>query len=154
MSGNLKRTLRLAVATVAAVAGLALAAPAGQAVERPFHLDEEGTVVFDGPNATSVGIGTATHLGRFTLYRSGTFYDPVGSVLQFDGRATLVAANGDELYSSIEGTLDSATGTGRLTYEWTGGSGRFEHATGTTTWRVVVNPDLTFSAVADGVIDY
>jgi hypothetical protein len=151
MPGTIKRTLRLALA---ALAGLAIAAPASQAVERPFHLVEQGTVVFDGPNATSVGTGNATHLGRFTLCRSGTFSDPVGSVLQFDGQAMLVAANGDELHSSIEGTLDSATGTGLLTYEWTGGTGRFQHATGTTIWRVVVNPDLTFSVVADGVIDY
>jgi hypothetical protein len=154
MSGSIKRTTRLALAAVAALAALALAAPASQAVERPFHLVEEGTVAFDGPNATSTGTGQATHLGRFTLYRTGTFSDPVGSVLQFDGEATLVAANGDELGASIEGTLDTASGTGLLTYEWTGGSGRFEHATGTTIWRVVVNPDLTFSVVADGVIDY
>jgi hypothetical protein len=151
MSHSIKRTVRFALA---ALAGLALAAPAGHAVERSFHLVEEGTVAFDGPNATSVGTGRATHLGRFTLCRSGTFSDPVGSVLQFDGQATLVAANGDELRSSIEGTLDTATGTGLLTYEWTGGTGRFQHATGTTTWRVVVRPDLTFSVVADGVIDY
>jgi hypothetical protein len=151
MSGPIKRA---ALVALAALAGLALTAPAGQAVERPFHLVEEGTVAFDGPNATSTGTGQATHLGGFTLYRTGTFHDPVGSVLRFDGRATLVAADGDELHSSIDGTLDTATGTGLLTYEWTGGSGRFQHATGTTIWRVVVNPDLTFSVVADGVIDY
>lgn len=154
MSSSIKRTARLALAALAAVAGLALAASTGQAVERPFHLVEEGTVAFDGPNATSVGTGQATHLGRFTLYRTARFSDPVGSVLQVDGEATLVAADGDELRSSIEGTLDTATGTGLLDYEWTGGSGRFQHATGTTIWRVVVNPDLTFSVVADGVIDY
>jgi hypothetical protein len=151
MSGGIKRTLTLALA---ALAGLAIAAPASQAVERPFHLIENGTVAFDGANATSTGTGQATHLGRFTLYRTVSFYDPVGSVLQVDGEATLVAANGDELRASIEGTLDTATSTGLLTYEWTGGSGRFRRATGTTTWRVGVNPDLTFTAVADGVIDY
>jgi hypothetical protein len=151
MWNSINRTLRLALA---ALAGLALLAPASQAVERPFHLVEKGTVAFDGPNATSVGTGQATHLGRFALYRSGTFSNPVGSVLEFDGQATLVAADGDELEASIEGTLDTATGTGLLTYEWTGGTGRFQHATGTTTWWVVVNPDLTFSVVADGVIDY
>lgn len=145
---------RIVTLAVAVLAALALAVPAAQAVERPFHLVENGNVVFDGLNATSVGTGQATHLGRFTLYRSGTFYDPVGSVFEFDGEATLVAANGDELTASIEGTLDAATGRGLLTYEWTGGTGRFEGATGTTIWWVVVNPDGTFRAVADGVIDY
>jgi hypothetical protein len=137
-----------------ALATMALAAPAAQAVERPFKLVENGTVTFDGPNATSVSTGHATHLGRFTLYRSATLYDPDGSVFDVHGEATLVAADGDRLFSSLEGTLDAATGRGVLDYEWEGGTGRFEHATGSTTWRVVVNPDGTFSVEAEGVIDY
>jgi hypothetical protein len=138
----------------AALAALGLAAPTAQAVERPFKLVENGTVTFDGPYATSVGTGHATHLGRFTLYRSATLHDPDGSVFDVDGEATLVAADGDRLFSSLEGTLDAATGRGVLAYEWEGGTGRFGHAAGSTTWRVVVNPDQTFSVEAEGVIDF
>jgi hypothetical protein len=147
----MSRTIR---AVAIGLAAAALAAPAAQAVERPFSLVEHGSVTFDGPHATSIGTGHATHLGRFTLYRTATLYDPVGSVFDVDGEATLVAADGDRLFSSIEGTLDAATGRGLLSYEWEGGTGRFEDATGSTTWRVVVNPDQTFSVVAEGVIDY
>jgi hypothetical protein len=46
------------------------------------------------------------------------------------------------------------TGKGTVTFEWTGGDGRFAHATGATVWQLTLNPDLTYSAVADGVIRY
>ena len=49
--------------------------------------------------------------------------------------------------------LEPAQARFRL-FDWTGGSGRFEHATRTTIWRPTVNPDGTFRIVADGVIDY
>jgi hypothetical protein len=72
-----------------------------------------------------------------------------------DGEATLVAANGDELDASIEGTLNTNDNTGLLVYEWEGGTGRFVNATGTTIWHVTVHADgTTYSVVADGVIDY
>jgi len=41
-----------------------------------------------------------------------------------------------------------------LVYDWEGGTGRFENATGTTTWQVDVNPDNTYDVVADGIIKY
>jgi hypothetical protein len=66
-----------------------------------------------------------------------------------------VAANGDELFAAIEGTFDSTTGRGVLTYEWTGGTGRFQHATGTTIWLVSLNTaDFSYTVVADGFINF
>ena len=58
--------------------------------------------------------------------------------------------------NSARPRVNLATGEGTLAFEWTGGSigGRFENATGATTWQVSVNPDLTYTAVADGVISY
>ena len=138
----------------AALTACALAAPAAEAVERPFKLVEHGTVTFDGPYARSISTGHATHLGRFTLYRRATLSNPVGTVFEATGEATIVAADGDRLFSTLEGTLDAATGRGVLSYEWGGGTGRFEHATGSTTWHVVVQPDNTFDVTASGVIDY
>jgi hypothetical protein len=41
-----------------------------------------------------------------------------------------------------------------LIYEWKGGTGRFQNATGTTIWLVELHSDLTYDVVADGVIDY
>jgi hypothetical protein len=139
---------------VATLAALALAAPAAEAVERPFKLVESGTATFDGEYVSGVNTGYATHLGKVTVYRRARLFDPDGSVFKAHGYATLVAADGDRLFSSLDGTVDLATGLALLTYEWEGGTGRFEDATGTTTWQAQLNPDLTYSLEAEGVIDY
>ena len=131
----------------------ALAAP------RPFHLVEHGTarVAKDGDTLVLVadGTGTATHLGRFTLHRTATLKPSTeASELEVDGQATLTAANGDQLEASIEGTLNPQTGHAVLIYQWKGGTGRFQNASGTTVWLVQLNPDQTYDVVADGVINY
>ena len=46
------------------------------------------------------------------------------------------------------------TGEAALTFEWTGGDGRFADASGATVWQLTLNPDLSYMAVADGVINY
>ena len=123
---------------------------------RPFHLVETGTasISADG-KIVSNGTGTATHLGRFHLHREATLTPIPGSTeAEAEGTARIVAANGDVLLASIKGVFNPSTGQGVLIYEWTGGSGRFEDATGTTVWLVTVNPDLTYDVVANGVIDY
>jgi len=139
---------------LAAVVALALAAPAAQAKVRPFALVETGTATFNGPYVTSHGTGVATHLGRFTLDREAELSDPQGTVFQVTGRATIVAADGDRLFASITGTLDTATSRGRLVYQWEGGTGRFHDARGRTIWHVKVAPDGSYSVVAYGVIDF
>jgi hypothetical protein len=127
---------------------------------RPFHLEESGTAVINGPIAVGTTInasasGHATHLGAFTLHDTSTIVAIEGPVLHVVGDAELEAANGDLLKASYTGTVNLATGEGTLTFEWTsGGTGRFANATGTTLWHVQLNPDLTYTAVADGVIRY
>jgi hypothetical protein len=128
---------------------------------RPFHLKESGSAAFNGPIAVGTTInasasGQATHLGAFTLHDTSTIVEIVGPVLHIVGQADLEAANGDHLFASFTGTVNLATGEGTLAFEWTGGStgGRFENATGATIWQVSVNQDLTYTAVADGVISY
>lgn len=126
------------------------------AVTRPFHLVEHGTLTRgDDGRLVTDGTGQATQLGRFTLHRVATLRPSAeGSGVEINGHATLTAANGDRLETSIQGVLDPLTGHAVLTYEWEGGTGRFENATGATVWQVQVNLDDTYDAVADGVIDF
>ena len=101
------------------------------AVTRPFHLVEHGTLTVDrNGNLVADGTGTATHLGRFALHRAATLKPTMEGELEVDGQATLTAANGHELEASIKGTLDPQTGQAVLIYEWKGGAGRFQNASG------------------------
>lgn len=130
----------------------ALAAPR----TRPFHLVEQGTFTVDETgHFVANGTGTATHLGHFSVHREATV-KPMGSDVKVDdGEVTLTAANGDQLKASFTGTLDPATGKAVLSYEWKGGTGRFENASGATTWLAELNPgEGTYDVVADGVINY
>jgi len=123
---------------------------------RPFHLVEHGTLTQDQPgHIIAEGTGTATHLGSIAVHRTFTL-TPSGDgsgLLDVNGQATLVAANGDLLESTIKGTLNPLTGHAILIYEWNGGTGRFENATGTTTWQVDVD-GASYDVVADGVINF
>ena len=126
---------------------------------RPFHLEESGTAVINADGTISGSAsGHATHLGAFTLHDKSTVVGmsvtPDGVILQIVGRAELEAANGDKLFASLRGSVNLTAGKGTLTFEWTGGTGRFDDATGTTLWQISLNRDLTYSAVADGVINY
>jgi hypothetical protein len=116
-------------------------------------------VVFnpDGTISASAS-GRAMHLGAFTLHDTSTIVGqevtPEGLVVQIEGHADLVADNGDKLCASFSGSVNFTTGEATVTFEWTGGDGRFADASGTAVWHITLNPDLTYSAVADGVIRY
>jgi hypothetical protein len=76
------------------------------------------------------GEGNATHLGSYTVDLS--FCARAGGLLT-DGRGTFVSANGDLLYFTFEGTSAFAppfTLNFTSYAEFTGGSGRFDGATG------------------------
>ena len=154
----MKRYLSRISFILMALALMGLTASTSLAVTRPFHLVEHGalTLTKDGDTLALVtdGTGTATHLGRFSLHRTATLKPTMEGELEVDGQATLTAANGDRLESSITGTLNPQTGKAVLIYEWKGGTGRFQNATGVTVWLVQVNPDQTYDVVADGVINY
>ena len=138
----------------------AQSAGSANAQTRPFHLEESGSAVINGLTINASASGTATHLGAFTLTDTSTIVgiDPTaeGVILHVAfGRADLEAANGDHLYASFSGSVNFTTGEGTLNFEWTGGTGRFADATGTTLWHIDVNrADLTYTVVADGVIRY
>jgi hypothetical protein len=128
---------------------------------RPFHLVEHGQLYVTPRDASGTvldvvaeGVGTATHLGVITVQRTATLTaTSTPGVFDFNGEATLTAASGEKLTSTITGTFNAAVGHADLVYQWTGGTGRFEHATGTTFWSVDV-ADGEYDVVASGQIIY
>ena len=126
---------------------------------RPFHLVEHGTLtpVENQPgHFIAEGTGTATHLGSILVHRTLALSPSTdgSGLLDVEGEATLVSADGSELRTGLEGTLDPVTNHAILTYGFEGGTGRFANARGTTTWQVDINKDGTYDVVADGVINY
>ena len=98
----------------------------------------------DGLHMTLTATGQATHLGRYTREESIVIH-PDGSI---EGSVVFVAANGDRLFADFNGGFISPT-TIAGTYHFTGGTGRFEDATGSADFSGVttdfVHAAITFS---------
>lgn len=97
-------------------------------------------------------VGRSTHLGKMTRQEYAVLYED-GS---FEGLMIFVAANGDELHATLDGSLDSlgppTNGSG--CYYFFGGTGRFENATGITCFELFT-PDFNDVFVTfDGVVNY
>ena len=131
------------------------------AVERPFALNGAGvaTLLTDGSGnptgAIATGSGTATHLGRWTVLGNVTYTPDSNGVLHSGGEATITAADGDKLRITIDGVLDPAAGIDQGIFHISGGTGRFENATGDANFVVTLNP-LTggFELTVVGKINY
>ncbi len=145
----------MALAAIGVISLTTFAAP------RPFHLVEHGLITATPRDASGTvldvvasGAGTATHLGAITVERTATLTaTATPGVFDFKGEAVLTAATGEQLTTEIDGTFNAVTGHADLVYEWTGGTGRFEHATGITFWSVdVANGE--YDVVANGQIVY
>lgn len=85
----------------------------------------------------SEGGGNALHMGKIEEINFNCCYPPFyldvyGSSPLSNGSTTLIAANGDEVYYTWEGTLDwwEDPATFEGTFTITGGTGRFSGATG------------------------
>lgn len=132
--------------TLLAVIAMGLAVPASAHPDaRPFTGSTSGEVIFvrdiDCPNfgglkTVTNTTGTASHLGR-TL-ATGEHCTPTGAQIT-GGRATLVAANGDEVHLEYAGTVTPVVTAetpidtvivAETPYEIVGGTGRFDGATG------------------------
>jgi hypothetical protein len=121
---------------LAAVTLLALGHPAMAGDQVPYKGKEVGFVTkgaFQFPFAqqSTVAEGEATHLGHYTL--AGDFVVDVrfGTAT---GVATLTAANGDMLFLTMQGHAIPTDLTKTVAnYTITGGTGRFEGATGSFT---------------------
>jgi hypothetical protein len=129
---------------IGAIVALGFPAAVGASAQTPF----EGT--FSG-NATVAPCGVATlcadellagkarHLGRATLTKQVVVHltsEPCaggGTIATFTETATLTAANGDTIGLAGAGSACAAGGhsIGSAALNVTGGSGRFEHTTGT-----------------------
>jgi hypothetical protein len=78
----------------------------------------------------TVGYGKATHLGKMKIETWDCVNFATGVIA--DGVVKFTAANGDELHGTFFGEA-SPNGEFTIWSEYTGGTGRFEHATGEAT---------------------
>ena len=113
------------------VLGAGTAFACGRSPGRQFSGTVSGTVTQPSPHGISFdGTGSVTQLGRVTLHMSGSW---LALPTAYDGTAQLTAANGDQIFESFVWGFD-----GVLTATVTGGTGRFEGATGSATGTVVL----------------
>jgi hypothetical protein len=110
-------------------------------VERPFRAQLAGTETLYLPTGEvdTQGQGEATHLGKYKLVGHGFVNLETGEA---SGSGFLTAANGDQIF--IESTLQG--GVSIMTF--TGGTGRFEGATGTIIPTPTSTPIITTDPVA------
>jgi hypothetical protein len=138
---------------------LASVAVSAVAAETPFkgtvNAVETGQVVFPMRFLDREGTGTATYLGRYTEHVVMQINIPT---LSSTGAATFTAANGDTLAASVVG---QATRTGPTVlsivevYTITGGTGRFDDATGTFTLESTLEQTTGVSSgTFSGAIDH
>lgn len=124
------------------IAGLILAVgvPAGAlakagGTDRPIKDQSSGTTVVNlgDLSFTIDATGIGSHLGRTTSHLDGALTLTGPNSFNINGTSTVVAANGDELYGTFSGsgTSDTAGNSeGPVTITVTGGTGRFENASG------------------------
>jgi hypothetical protein len=100
---------------------------------------------------TATAVGTATHLGRYTMTSTALIDLVAGTGL---GHEIFVAANGDRLFSTGSGQATPTANPGELSIEGTatitGGTGRFEGATGSFSGVRVLN---TATGISSGSFD-
>jgi hypothetical protein len=128
---------------VLAVTALSPAAALGAAkgTDRPVSGKSTSTTTVDLATGTGIsdGSGQISHLGRFTFHNDITSFTPTGpNTFSLTLTAIVVAANGDEIFTTATGT-GTLTATGSettLVSTITGGTGRFADASGTLTSRI------------------
>jgi drug/metabolite transporter superfamily protein YnfA len=149
-----KRNIVLALAICALLLPMTVSAK-GQ-VTRPFKIHGNVTVVISLLDGSLVGTetGEATHIGRYSSEGEGSFTG-IGNAT-----GVLTAANGDALFWSEVVTPISEVAY-RIERTFTGGTGRFENASGGFSFEVTPNVvvafpkvTLTFSYNATGTITY
>jgi len=102
------------------------------------------------------GGGTATHTGKYTIVNSHCL-DPASGALT-NGTFLKTAANGDQLFGTYMGSASviqppAPIGIFRITatLTFTGGTGRFNGATGTTTMSGTEQADFSTTPIATQV---
>jgi hypothetical protein len=132
---------------------LALALPAAAGDQVPF----KGTMIDmatgaqplpdGGVHLTNAAAGHATQLGSFTRLGSGDIH-PDGTS---DFALVWTAANGDQLISDVEvASLTATTITG--VYRFTGGTGRFQNASGAVDFVGVTSDGVHYAVTFSGTL--
>jgi hypothetical protein len=142
-------------ATALTILGLCLAASAAPPVPFRGRADLVITGAEELPPAsrllTAAATGQATHLGRFTRTETLLVDQSNGT---FTGTLVFTAANGDQLNADVEGHFTSPTGeSAEGTYLFTGGTGRFQNASGQAAFEVTPD-EVGFDVTFDGEIQY
>ena len=126
----------------------------------PFTGDYVTTAQFlQGPAVQIItGIGQAAHLGQSTFVANATVNFSTPPPFAIAGNAVFTAANGDQFYTQFTGTntpTGNGTSRGVIYHTVTGGTGRFENATGTLTGIALVNAANPTNTVSyTGTLNY
>lgn len=111
--------------------------------------DDDGNLV----HAESAGSGHVSHLGAVSVAGLNSFTPLENGLLRIDGDGVFVAANGDQIFVNFDGSvMDLGTGAGTGTYVVTGGTGRFQGATGTADFASSSLAPSGFTLVGDGTL--
>ena len=141
---------------------LAMAANSNQEKELPF----KGTYitaseVLQPPpflQTRITGAGNASHLGSSSFVAVSTLNFTTPPPFQLGGTATFTAANGDEIYTSFTGTAtpnQDGTLNVSMLHIITGGTGRFQHASGSFSGYSVATPGHSEGSIThEGIISY
>lgn len=118
-----------------------------QLAEKPlkgaYHTNSQ---ILSGPPmlATRItGIGQSSHLGKGTFVANSILNLTTAPPFSLGGTAVFTAANGDEFYTSFTGTaIPNGTGANQIEmhHTITGGTGRFENASGSFSGYTVAVP--------------
>ena len=147
--------IRQVALAVAVMSVLEFALPAFAAHPVPFKgraaIEVTGDVITP-PIRTLTGsaTGEATHLGRFT--RTETIIVDLTN-FSFTGTVVFTAANGDSLRANVVGQFTSLT-TAVGAYSFTGGTGRFLHASGQAAFEATASGPGRFDVTFNGTIQY
>ena len=116
---------------LAALAPTSALAKAG-GTDRPISAGGPGSTTANLATETFVFefSGTGSHLGKFTATADGTIVPTGPGTFALSGNAILVAANGDQLTATATATV-TVNGPVSGVASITGGTGRFEDASGT-----------------------
>lgn len=126
----------------------------------PFRGDYVTThELLQGPAVQRIsGTGHATHLGASTFVANATVNFNTPPPFAISGTAVFTAANGDQFFTSFTG-LSIPTGNGNsrgiINHTITGGTGRFEDASGSFTGLATVTQGSPTNTVTiNGSIEY
>ena len=119
----------------------------------PFKGKAQGAAVEVSPIPPGVVLlvvaeGNATQLGRFSREETIFFNLATGALI---GEIVFTAANGDQLIGTVTGGFTSPT-TAAGTYTFTGGTGRFENATGDADFALSTSDGVHFTVEFAGTV--